>query len=408
MLNIPVVEKDKLEGELTLPLSKSISHRYLIIKALSENGIIRIGDISNSNDTQLLIKAIDSTENLIDFEDAGTPMRFYLAYAAFKDLRVVITGNKGLKARPIAPLINALSQLGCRIKYLEQTDCLPICIEKGIDLDASEVRIDTEMSSQFLSALLLIAPCLNHGLKIISTGKITSSTYIDLTIDVMLNAGVEVLQNSNEFVVSKASYKKKAPIEIEADWSAAAFVLAWALGRPTNIQINGLNLHSKQGDRISKSFFEKFGVQIHAISNTNSVKIISNEPSIPGFIEFDFTHTPDMFPIVAATCAFLKVKSHFTGIKNLVIKESNRIEAMQNNLIQTGAFLKLLNENELLMSFDVTLSDTYTFKSYNDHRIAMACSIFAFDKSISIDNEMVVNKSFPNYWDLFMKTAIQI
>ena len=135
--------------------------------------------------------------------------------------------------------------------------------------------------------------------------------------------------------------------------------------------------------------------------------MISDDLNLPKQIHFDFTHTPDMFPVIAATCAYLRIKAHFTGVKNLVLKESNRIEAMRYNLLQVGANLNSINENELLMDFVVPSTDSYAFKSYEDHRIAMACSIFAFEKNITIDNASVVQKSFPNYWHLFLKMAYE-
>jgi len=407
MLDLPFIEKKTITATVQLPASKSISHRYLIIQALAGKDAIDLQNISNSNDTLLLQRALNQPIGEVDFEDAGTPMRFFLAYAALKDLRVVINGNASLKLRPVAPLVDALSQLGCRINYIEKEGCLPLLIDKGIDLNCDKVEIDSEMSSQFLSALLLIGPHLNNGLKIISKGQLNSQTYIDLTIDAMHTCGVKVETKSNQYHVPNSNYTLSAPIEVEADWSAAAFVLAWSIARKSKIEIPALSNDSKQGDKVSKLFYKSLGVVIKDNIDTNGISIISNELNLPKQIQFDFTHTPDMFPVIAATCAYLKINAHFTGVKNLVIKESNRIEAMRSNLIQVGANLNSINDNELLMDFVVPSLDSYAFESFNDHRIAMACSIFAFEKNISIDNASVVQKSFPNYWQLFLKMAYE-
>ncbi|MDI1234992.1 MAG: hypothetical protein PSX81_11965 [bacterium] len=399
MLKISAVLKDTLNGVIHLPTSKSISHRFLIIQAMSQVGEIQLDHISNSHDTILLQQALKSNQASIDFEDAGTPMRFYLAFAALKDKEVLITGNGVLKTRPIAPLVNALGQLGCRIKYSEQSGFLPIQIEKGVELSSNKVEIDSALSSQFLSALLLIAPAFTNGLEIITTSEISSAPYVALTLDAMQQCGIEVAHNNGVFKVKPGQFKTKLPIRIEGDWSAACFVFAWAALRPSKFELPDLNLNSKQGDKEAILFFKQLGVE--STQFADKVVVQSNPVLFPDSIFFDFTNTPDMFPVVTATCAFLKIKASFTGVKNLTIKESNRILAMQNNLRQTGAQLTIINENELFMDFDVSYTKEYHFKSYNDHRIAMACSLFAFDKSITIDNEMVVNKSFPNYWEQF-------
>jgi 3-phosphoshikimate 1-carboxyvinyltransferase len=407
MLDLPFIEKKTLSATVQLPASKSISHRYLMIQALAEKDAIDLQNISNSNDTFLLQKALNHAIDEVDFEDAGTPMRFFLAYAALKDLHLVINGNASLKARPLAPLVDALSQLGCRINYLEKEGCLPLSIEKGIDLNCDTVEIDSEMSSQFLSALLLIGPYLNNGLNIISKGQLNSQPYIDLTIDSMLNCGVPVETKANQYFVPKAKYSATTSITIEADWSAAAFVLAWTTARKSEIEIPALSIDSIQGDKVSKLFYKSLGVVIKENKDTNGISVISNDLNLPKQIQFDFTHTPDMFPVIAATCAYLKINAHFTGVKNLMHKESNRIEAMRSNLLQVGANLNSINDNELLMDYVVPTTDSYAFKSYEDHRIAMACSIFAFEKNITIDNASVVQKSFPDYWHLFLKMAYE-
>lgn len=367
----------------------------MIIRALSGNNFT-IDNLSKSNDTVVLDKALQSGETVIDFEDAGTPMRFFLAYAALKDLRVTITGNPGLLARPVKPLVDALSQLGCLISYMDKEGFLPLCIEKGIDTKKNSVSLDASVSSQFASALLLIAPALENGLTIELLGKTTSMPYIDLTIDCMKKAGVTVSVLDDKLVVTSRKYRVEDIIWVEPDWSSATFIYALAAASGnSDIIIRDLKLDSLQGDRVTAYLFEFFGVR--TIVEKDGIRLNNSEGAV-NKIKVDFTAIPDMFPAVSSICAMLRIKATFTGIRNLAMKESNRLLAMKENLEQTGAILNIENEKQASLIFNEHRNGQYSFKSFNDHRIAMACSAFALHSDIIIDDETVVKKSFPGYW----------
>jgi 3-phosphoshikimate 1-carboxyvinyltransferase len=405
MLKIPKIDVAAITGETELPPSKSISHRYLIIQALAHKDFT-IRNLSQSNDTLLLQKALGSGSGMIDFEDAGTPMRFYLAYAALKGLMVTITGNEGLRKRPIAPLIDSLTQLGCRIGYLETQGFLPLKILEGVDIAKTKVVADSGLSSQFVSALLLIAPCFTQGLQIEYSGK-SSGSYIDLTVDAMRKYGAGVKVEKNIFSVEGGGYGPGSEVLVEADWSAATFLYAWMVARPGNLTLRGLSEASVQGDAVTAKVFEYFGIRTTKTPQGIKIEKITGEP-VSGIFEYDFTNTPDMFPALAAVCAYLKVGAKFSGVRNLRLKESDRIRAMKDNLLQVGAEIDVVNDDELLMRYNGRKESSYHFKSYNDHRIAMACSIFAFEKDIVIDDETVVRKSFPGYWEIFRKMGFMI
>lgn len=403
MLNIPSFQDKSLKGEILLPPSKSISHRYLIIQALS-NSPAELRHISDCNDTRVLQKALQSKESEIDFEDAGTPMRFYLAYAALKNLKVTITGNEGLKKRPVGPLVDALLQLGCKVEYLGNKGFLPLKLTEGINTSKNKVTVDASISSQFISALLLIGPALDTGLIIELSGETTSGPYIAMTMDCMKNAGVVVTENDANYKVPAGTYALKGPVDVEADWSASSFFYALAaVSKKAELFLPALNLNSMQGDRVATYIFEFLGVQTKV--EEKGIRLLKAGYHVPR-IKIDFRSMPDMFPALVATCACLGVNATFIGIRNLTLKESDRVQAMKTNLLQTGAVLNIESDDQASLTYVEGVNGSYSFKSFDDHRIAMACSIFASQKDIEIDDEKVVVKSFPDYWQMFKQLNI--
>lgn len=405
MLRIPEIKADSLQATMQLPSSKSICHRLMIINALTDDKI-QLHNLSDSNDTILLQKALNNALGTIDFEDAGTPMRFFLAYAALKNLPVVVSGNTTLQQRPIAPLLNALRQLGAIIESIDENDRLPLRIVRGVDLNKETVSIDSGMSSQFISALLLIAPFFSNGLTIVQEGDMNSEPYITMTIATMQQCGIRVEIVNNVYHISKGDYQFEAAINVESDWSAATFLYAIAaVAKKADIVLPHLKFPSLQGDSAAVVLFSKLGV--NSTWDNDGMRIQSNDNCIAE-LEVDFTNIPDMFPAIVAVCAFKGIPVHCKGIANLHHKESNRIMAMQENLMQTGARFKTIGDNALLMTVEPNNTTTYTFKSYKDHRIIMACSIFAFKHTITIDDPIHVKKSFPNYWECLQQLGIAI
>jgi 3-phosphoshikimate 1-carboxyvinyltransferase len=397
MLEIRQITKKKLSGEVKLPVSKSMANRYQIISALAGK---RMETDWVSHDVELLHKALASQEKTMNFEDAGTPLRFYIAYAALRGLDVTIDGGERLRVRPIAPLLKALEELGAEFEHPEKAGNLPLKIKKGVDKSLSHVKLNAGLSSQFLSALLLVAPYFEQGLVIETEGELSSAPYIRLTIDIMDKAGVTVLVQDHKLSVKHASYNLKQDLNIESDWSAATFIYALAaMADEADIVLPGLRVDSAQGDAATVEILRQFG--IISTRAGNEVHITKSGGS-NDFIAIDFTDVPDMFPAIAALCAAKKTRAKFTGVKNLAFKESDRLEAMRANLVQTGTILSVAG-NEATLEFSGKESGKYYFRSFNDHRIAMACSIFAFQKDITIDDETVVKKSFSDYWEVFRK-----
>ncbi len=397
MLTISHIFKQQIEDSIVLPLSKSICNRVLIIEALID--ILHQSEFSfKSNDNVLLLNALSINKNEYNFEDAGTPMRLFLAYACLKNKQIIINGNARLRERPIAPLVNALKALGAIIIYTEKEGFLPLSIIKGVNINAETATIDGSLSSQFVSALLLIAPYFNNGLKINITGTKQSESYINTTIEVMKNYGAIIYKNENTINIEPKKYNTASKNLMVADWSSATFIYnIVAIAKNAQIFLPNLYLNNLQADEYTADLYLKFGVD--TIQQDNGI-LLKKTANYVNEIKVDFTNCPDMFPSVVVCCAALKIKGKFTGIENLRLKESDRIKAMQENLKQIGTFFEE-SKNKIDLYFKAVDTENYSFKSFNDHRIAMACSIFAFYKPISIDDEKVVSKSFADYWEIF-------
>lgn len=397
MIKFNKITKTNVEGRVELPLSKSISNRILLMYAL-ENQLPDIDQLSDSNDVKVLYDALTGNSN-VDMQDAGTPLRFFLAFAAFRSMTGrVISGSDRLKERSIMPLLEALESLGAEFIYHEKEYCLPLEIFKGIDRSRNLVKLRQDISSQFVSALLLIAPYFEKGLKIETIGEKVSGKYIDMTISMMRQGGVEVDGLNDGFHVKSDKFVLNKIDAIEPDWSSAAFVYALVSATESaDVFIKGLKRNSIQGDSAIADLMDGFGVS--TVDEKDGVRLKRKKKGIEE-IEIDFKEVPDLFPVMAALCSFHRIKATFKGIRNLRDKESDRVQAMHVNLIQTGAEIVRIDEDTAELKFISDCSGRLHFSSFNDHRIAMACSIFAYRCPIVIDDEMVVAKSFPNYWEM--------
>lgn len=393
MLNIKLFNQ-ALRGTVVLPLSKSIANRLLIMHGMS--GSAHIPDYSNiSNDVRLLFEAVDTDAGPVHFEDAGTPLRFYLAYAAFQGIDRVIDVGERLAQRPVKPLLEALSSLGADYEPLGTDSVFPLSFVSPVHRHRNEVKVDASLSSQFLSALMLIAPGFESGLRITNTGDDPSASYSEMTASLMRKAGIEVYREGKTWTVFNGDYQLE-PLSPEADWSAAAYFYALAAVAPASvIELKGLQKESVQGDSILAQWYSVFGVETEY---TNTGIILRNHGKGEELSEFDFKNNPDLFPSVIASLAALKKNAFIKGIKTLRYKESDRIEAMRSNLIQTGCRFVFINEDEMSLEYENEMEGPWKFEVFNDHRIAMACSLFALKNEIVVDDESVVRKSFPDYW----------
>jgi len=362
--------------EIDLPSSKSISNRLLIIQALCKQDF-EIKNLSNSDDTNSLKNALNTTENTIDVGAAGTSFRFLTSYLATqKGKKYILSGTDRMKERPIQNLVAALQLLGAKIDYLEKDGFPPLKI-KGIAILGGEITIDGSISSQFISSLLLIAPTLENGLILNISGNLVSKSYIQMTLRLMEEFGVKHSWNGDEIVVKRQDYIGKN-YTVEADWSAATF---WfqiaALTENCNIKLNGLYQKSMQGDAKVKTIFKDFGID--SIFENNILTLTKNKiQKFPKAI--DLIDTPDMYQSLKCTLFALNKITKITGISTLKNKETDREKAVENELKK--------------------LSTSKIIETYKDHRMAMSFAPLSLKYAeLTIRNSEVVSKSYPDFWE---------
>jgi 3-phosphoshikimate 1-carboxyvinyltransferase len=384
---------DILKGSIQLPSSKSISNRVLIIRYLSGwKGLIH--NLSDATDTLLLNEILSSGRRDINTDNAGTVMRFLTAVLSVKEGNYLLTGSERMNERPIGPLVDALKSIGAEIDYTEKYGYPPIKIT-GKKLSGGKINIKANVSSQFISALLMIAPFLEKGLTINLTTKPVSTDYIRMTIDLMKYFGVEVAIEADTYSVKPQHYIPKE-ITIESDWSSAAYIYALASLKPgSQIKLNGLTKNSIQGDQIISVIMEQFGVKTSYDSSGVTIKSTNIQPK---HFEFDFTNYPDLVPVMTALCSVKKIPFHFTGVGHLRYKESDRLAALQKELDKTGAIIRI-SENEIKsVEYKQIPDKTVVLDSYNDHRLALSFALCSCaDNNVQISGIEVVDKSYPEF-----------
>ena len=403
------IQNKKLKGSIQLPSSKSESNRALIIQQLcTENTTIE--NLSSAADTQVLEQILfeyKSGGSTFDVKLAGTAMRFLTAFFASRDCNVILTGSERMKQRPIEILVNALKQIDANIEYIEKLGFPPIKII-GKKLQGGKISMDGSVSSQYITALLLIAPTLSSGLEIELTGKITSEPYIEMTIQMMAHFGAEVKRDGNILQIKPQLYTAKKYV-VESDWSAASYWYAMAaLSEEADIELIGLKRNSLQGDGVLSKLFEMFGVE--TTYNENTVHISKVSKQLPNTFEYDFSDCPDLAQTVAVIIAALKIPSKFSGLETLLIKETNRVEALKNELGKMGVEVIILNNGsiEIIPSQRINASNI-VIETYDDHRMAMAFAPLALIiENLKINNPSVVEKSYPNYWEHLKKIGFSI
>lgn len=391
-----------LQSVIVLPTSKSISNRLLIMRSL-EGALVHFGNLSEADDTymmRLYLSFIGTCSDskipmVIDTYNAGTVFRFLTAYLAQKEGKWLVTGSERMKQRPIADLVAALRSLGAQIEYKEKEGFPPLLIT-GVHLNGDTVQINASTSSQFVSALMLIAPHFSKGLKIKLTGKAVSTSYINMTVRLMQNFLVDVDRKGDEIRIHPGHYFVRK-MTVEADWSAAAFwyqIVAFQPG--ARVSLPGLRDQSTQGDRFLVNVFDSLGVETRF---TDKGAELSYTGNILPEIDFDFTNAPDIVPSVMTACAALGVKGFFTGIEHLRIKESDRIECMQEELGKIGTNITKKGKGYELVP-GTKVKEHLIFNSYGDHRIAMCLAPLALlFQNVEIEDPKVVAKSYPKFWD---------
>lgn len=382
------------EGIIKLPSSKSISNRVLIINALSMSDY-PIENLSDCDDTNVMLRALDSDSSSFDIGAAGTAMRFLTALLAKTFGQWTITGTERMKNRPIKLLVDSINELGGKIEYAEKEGYPPLRIY-GSALEGGELELNGGVSSQYISALMMIAPYMKHGLTLTLTGTIISRPYIHLTAELMRFFGAEVIIADNKIKVIPGEYQPK-PYFVESDWSAASY---WyqivALSKDLRLELPHLYKNSWQGDAKGAELFSLLGVQTHYTKEgvTISKKEISTKKCI-----YNFVDQPDLAQTFVVTCCLLNIPFHFSGLQSLKIKETDRMEALKNEMRKLGYVLTDKNNSILEWNGERCEPSNEPIHTYEDHRMAMAFAPAALKiGKIEICEPHVVSKSYPDYW----------
>lgn len=380
----------------TLPSSKSISNRVLIINALA-NGGSSLHNLSDANDTQLMLRLVNSNSETIDVEDAGTTMRFLTAYFTVNNQQKVMTGSHRMKERPIGILVNALRSLGADIEYLGVDGYPPHRLKGFPGQKTNALKIRGDVSSQYISALMMVGPKLPQGLSLELEGKIGSRPYIEMTASLMRQFGVYLDFTGNKITIEPQQYKA-SEYTVESDWSGASYWYSFAaLAGKAEIVLPRISLTSLQGDRAIADIAEQFGVISTAGANQT---ITLTKGKSKDKLHWDFTHCPDLAQTVAVICAAKGIKGFFTGLESLRIKETDRIAALQNELRKIGADLIEDDPAHWRLIPSSSLPKKANFNTYKDHRMAMAFAPLAtvLDE-VEIEDPAVTRKSYPTFWD---------
>ena len=398
-------DEKKCVGEIKITGSKSETNRLLILKELFKK--ISLSNISNSDDSNVMRKALNSNESIIDIGHAGTAMRFLTSFYAISDGReIVLTGSDRMKERPIKILVDALNELGANIKYIGNKGYPPLKI-KGKNISGGEIILPSNISSQYLTSLLLIGPRLKNGLKIKLSGQITSYPYVKLTLEFLKRIGVDLEIKRDFIFVKNITDIKEKNIKIESDWSSASyFFSAVALSRFSNLKLSFFSTDSLQGDSILVKLYKKLGV-VSKIKNGNLLLSKNSKFQKPNFINLNLNDTPDLAQTIAVTCLGLKINCELNGLHTLKIKETDRLLALKNEISKFGASVKITNDSLHLIA-KKNLKHDVEIDTYNDHRMAMAFAPLALKNNLKIKNEQVVTKSYPAFWKDLQSIGFQV
>ena len=396
------IKTESLNISINLPASKSISNRALILNALAYSPY-DIQNLSDCDDTQVTMKALDSNDRTFNIGAAGTAMRFLTAFFSKTVGEWIITGSERMKQRPVKLLVDALNSLGARIEYMEKEGFPPLRIFGSV-LTGGEIRMNGGVSSQYISALMMIAPFMQNGLKIILEGNVISVPYIRMTMSMMKEYCVKVNFENNVIEIEPQTYQ---PIKykVESDWSAASY---WyeilSIAGKGQIFLSGLNQNSYQGDSKVAELFMQLGVKTKY--QPEGVLLTTTKNNVLKF-EYNFVNQPDLAQTFAVTCCLKNIPFHFNGVESLKIKETNRIAALTNELHKLGYVLNEPVEGQLAWNGErCEPAKEINIATYEDHRMAMAFAPTAMVTPITIEHPEVVSKSYPNFWEDFSQLTV--
>ena len=398
-----------ITGEVILPASKSISNRALAINMLAGNAKTPV-NLSDCDDTRVMLKWLNDRPSTIDIGAAGTAMRFSTALLAVTEGSHIITGSERMKKRPIGILVNALRQLGAQIEYVEDDGFPPLRIVGNTSLEGGIISLPGNVSSQYISAMLMIGPTLKKGLTLQLTGEIISRPYINMTIAIMHSFGAEVQFVTDNTIVVKPGKYNPNDYTVENDWSAASYwyeIIALANNTDATIYLPNLYKNSLQGDCKGAEVFRKLGVETQYTSNGVTLR---KTPISIELLEYDFVEMPDLAQTFVVTCCMLGVHFHFTGLQSLKIKETDRINALKVEMKKLGYVIEDRNDSELLWQGELCKPiDNCSIDTYEDHRMAMAFAPVSMKiGKININDPHVVTKSYPHYWDDLKRVGFEL
>ena len=396
--------KKNIKGKITLPSSKSISNRLLIMNALSEHHT-HLSNLSKARDTIILQNILKSDHHKVDAQDAGTAYRFLTAYYALQQNKTVyLYGQERMHLRPIGPLVDALISLGAQINYLGREGYPPLKITGSTLIQTKPIFIDRSKSSQFVSALLLIAPYIKNGLSLHMTGVRSSASYIQMTLNLMQEQGIS-LHYKNDIIQIKPGTYNHLNYHIETDWSSAVFFYALAMTTPSDILFPGLRHDLLQGDQQIATICKPLGVESHRADAYIRIKSV---PVIPkDNLVIHAASCPDLVPALVVGLAINGIKARIKNIDHLRYKESDRLLALKTALAGVDVNISFRKDTMIIHGKAHVKANT-SFESYNDHRIAMSLALMAVKNPIIIRNAHCVQKSFPQYWTSLKKLGFDI
>lgn len=388
-------QSGNLHGKIQITGSKSESNRMLLLQALFPQ--ITLANLSNSDDTVSMKSGLEGDNDLVDIGHAGTSMRFLTAYySSLENQEKTLTGSPRMQERPIGILVDALRQLGADISYLKREGYPPLLI-KGKRLTASEVRLTANMSSQYITALMLIAPSLPHGLCLHLKGKITSVPYIKMTLSLLRQIGVEATFSGQRVQVYPKNNIAQTTHAVESDWSSSSYYFSMvALAKDADISLSTYKENSLQGDKVLMGIYEQLGVKSMIKNNTLYLK---KQALGSKSVKLDLSDAPDIAQTIAVTCYGLGFACDLTGLHTLKIKETDRLFALQNELKKLGATIEITDKSLHLRKRTNPIHPNVLIETYNDHRMAMAFAPLALLVPMRVQDADVVTKSYPDFWE---------
>ena len=389
---------------IDLPSSKSESNRALIINQFAK-GVIH--NLSEARDTQIMMSLLKAPTKELNVLDAGTAMRFLVAYYALTDQNKILTGTPRMCERPIGILVDALREIGAEINYLQNEGFPPLETVRFQNQKRNKITIRGDVSSQFISAIMMLAPTLPLGLNIKLTGKVASKPYIMMTLQLMKQFGANVEYNKRDEIKIKPTNYSSAEFSIESDWSGAGYWFSIvALAEKAEVILQGLKPNSLQGDIRILEIMEHLGVKSEFMEKGLKLTKIQAQNTFA----YDFNNCPDLGQTVAVVCASKGISAEFTGLESLRIKETDRIHALQNELDKIGARLEEINGKrwDIQPTKNFVRCSNLSFETYDDHRMAMAFSPLATLSDVEIKNPSAVNKSYPSFWKHMEKAGFRM